>query len=42
MNSYSTKSLNKMERYWITNGIDNKWHDPKLPIPKGWIYGRTL
>ena len=27
---------------WITNGIDNKWHDPKLPIPKGWIYGRTL
>lgn len=28
-------------RKWITNGVENKWHDPKLPIPKGWKYGRT-
>lgn len=27
---------------WITNGIENKWHDPKLSIPKGWKYGRTI
>lgn len=26
----------------ITNGVVNKWHNPKLPLPKGWRYGRTL
>lgn len=27
---------------WITDGINNKKHDSKLPIPKGWKYGRTI
>ena len=26
---------------FITNGEDNKIHDPRLPIPDGWVQGQT-
>jgi hypothetical protein len=25
----------------ITNGIENRWHDPSLPLPFGWRFGLT-
>lgn len=40
--SYRKKGCVHTGKKWITNGVENKWHDPKLPIPKGWRYGRTI
>lgn len=25
----------------ITNGTENRWHDPSLPLPPGWRFGLT-
>lgn len=41
-NRYKQSGCKHTGKKWITNGIENKWHDPKLPIPMGWKYGRTI
>lgn len=40
--NYRKKGCVHTGKKWITNGLENKWHDPKLPIPKGWRFGRTI